>query len=618
MAGQSMITLNIDGKVVEARQGQTILEAARGAGIYIPSLCYYPGLKPLPQVMPDQACQLCVVEANGTIVLSCMSTASEGMMVSTDTPAVRELRRRHMAAILRRQPADICLGERDCELQRAIDYVGPEEIPVHVSRALPTSEDNPFFSRDSSFCILCHRCLRVCDEIRGNGVIEIAFPCYKACPAGIDVPRYIRLIAGGRPSQALAVIREKVPFPAVLGRVCAAPCQEECRRGQDVDKALQIRMLKRFAADNGDDSWKQRAKFLPPTGKSVAVVGAGPAGLTCAYYLAKLGHKVTIFEALPEPGGMMRVGIPEYRLPRSILRDEIREIEASGVEIRLNTRVESWDYLFDQGYQAVFLAIGAHEEMKLGVEGENLPGVIGCVDFLRRFNLGEKLEIGNRVGVIGGGNVAVDSARAALRLGARRVTIFYRRTKNEMPAQWEEVEQALEEGAEIIFLRAPSRILRKDDRLRLELIRMELGEPDASGRCRPVPVKGTEFATELDTLIAAIGERPEVPAGFQAELGRGNVLKVNEDLGVGREGVFAGGDCVTGPALVINAIAAGRKAAQSIDRYLGGKGDIREHLVPAEEATAWLEDPTRPERLATLSHLPPEVRVNSLSRSSRA
>jgi formate dehydrogenase alpha subunit len=377
-------------------------------------------------------------------------------------------------------------------------------------------------------------------------------------------------------------------------------------------------MLKRFAADNGDDSWKKQARFLPLIGKRVAVVGAGPAGLTCAYYLAKLGHKVTVLEALPEPGGMMRVGIPEYRLPRDILRGEIQEIEKAGVEIRLNTRVESLDSLFKQGYRAIFLAIGAHKEMKLGVEGEDVPGVIGCVEFLRRFNLGEKVKVGDRVGVIGGGNVAVDSARAALRLGAKRVTIFYRRTKSEMPAQSEEVEQALEEGVEVIFLVAPSKILRKKDDLKLELMRMELGEPDSSGRRRPVPVKGSEFIAGLDTLIAAIGEQPDVPSGFEVEIGRGNVVKANADLATSREGVFAGGDCETGPALVINAIAAGRKAAQTIDRYLGGEGDITEHLVPAEEATEWLEEVPVGERLAAISHLAPRTRIESLSEVEQA
>ena len=349
MAEEGIITLNIDGEDIKAKRGQTILEAARSSGIYIPNLCYYPGLKPLPQVIPDEACQLCIAEANGNIVLSCVTPVSERMVVKTRTPKVQELQQKKLLVILARQPAGICLEKRNCELQKAIDYIGLKEIPVHVPRSLATLADNPFFARDSSFCILCHRCLRVCDEIRGLGVIETAFPCQVACPAGIDIPRYIRLIAKGRPSTALAVIREKVPFPAVLGRVCAAPCQEECRRGQDVDKALHIRILKRFASDNGDDSWKKQAKALPATGKSIAVVGAGPAGLTCAYYLAKLGHKVTVFEALPEPGGMMRVGIPEYRLPRNILRDEIREIEMTGVEIRVNTRLDFLDSLFEQG-----------------------------------------------------------------------------------------------------------------------------------------------------------------------------------------------------------------------------------------------------------------------------
>ena len=212
---------------------------------------------------------------------------------------------------------------------------------------------------------MCERCIRVCDDIRHAKVIEPAYPCYRACPAGIDIPRYIRLIARGRSSAALGVIREKVPFPGVLGRVCVHPCESACQRGLEVDKPLQIRMLKRFAADNSNDSWKERSRRLPPSGKRVAVVGSGPAGLTAAFYLAKLGHKVTVFEALPKPGGMMLVGIPGYRLPREVLYNEIEEIKNVGVDIKLNTRIDSVELLLEQGHDAVFLGLGAHDEIRV-------------------------------------------------------------------------------------------------------------------------------------------------------------------------------------------------------------------------------------------------------------
>jgi NADPH-dependent glutamate synthase beta subunit-like oxidoreductase len=335
--------------------------------------------------------------------------------------------------------------------------------------------------------------------------------------------------------------------------------------------------------------------------------------LTAAFYLAKQGHKVTVFEALPEPGGMMRVGIPEYRLPRNILGGEIEDIKSFGVEIKLNTKVESLDSLFNQGYNAIFLGLGAHRGMSLGVDGENLPGVIESAEFLRRGNLGEKIKVGNRVGVVGGGNVAIDSARVSLRLGAKKVTIIYRRTRAEMPANPEEVDAALQEDIEIIYLAAPSKVTRENDVLKLECIRMELGEPDASGRRRPVPVKGSEFVIELDTLIAAIGQRTQIPEGFKIEAGKGDVVKANANTQTSRQGVFAGGDCVSGPATVIEAIAAGRKAAEAIDRYLGGKGDIAESLVAPEEATSFTEENFPAEKLAVFSHLPPQERVKNFN-----
>jgi NADPH-dependent glutamate synthase beta subunit-like oxidoreductase len=413
----------------------------------------------------------------------------------------------------------------------------------------------------------------------------------------VDAPRYIRFIAEGKFAEAVAVIREKIPFPSVCGYVCVHPCEAKCRRGL-LDEAIAIRVLKRFAAEHDTGLWKVNSKVAPATGKRVAIVGSGPAGLTAAYYLAKLGHSVTVFEALPEPGGMMRVGIPDYRLPKDILRAEIKEIEDIGVEIRTNTPVNSLDELFEQGYNAVFLAIGAHQGIEIGVKGEDSPRVMECVSFLRDVSLGKKVKLGDRVAVIGGGNAAIDSARTALRLGAKEVTIVYRRTRSEMPASAEEIDGAIAEGVEVHFLAAPSRIISQNGRLELECLRMRLGEVDASGRRRPEPIEGSEFVLSFDTIIAAIGQRPEIPAPFNLTPGRGNTIQVAPDILVtSREGVFAGGDAVTGPASVIEAIAHGRQAVISIDKYLGGKGEIDETLAPPEEVLAPLEEPVEGRRI---------------------
>ena len=440
----------------------------------------------------------------------------------------------------------------------------------------------------------------------------VSAPCSHICPAGIDVPRYIRFIAAGKPAEALAVIREKIPFPAVCGLVCFHPCEAKCRRGQ-LDEAIAIRMLKRYAAAHDNGEWKQNIKLAPDTGKKVAVIGSGPAGLTAAYYLARLGHSITVFEALPEAGGMMRAGIPDYRLPKDILRAEIKEIEDIGVEIRTNSKVASIDGLFKDGYDAIFLGLGAHQGIKIGVEGENNSRVIECVEFLREVSLGNKVELGNRVGVIGGGNAAIDSARTALRLGAKEVAIVYRRTQAEMPANLEEVEEALAEGVQICFLAAPSRIISGDNRLELECIRMELGAMDASGRRRPEPIKGSEFTMNFDTIIAAIGQQAEVPYQFGLPIGRGNVIEVDPDtLATNREGVFAGGDVVSGPASVIEAIAAGRQGAISIDKCLGGAGVIDEVLVPPEEVVTPLGE-AEEKRRVKMPDLPLEERIGGFS-----
>ncbi|MCJ7742977.1 MAG: NADH-quinone oxidoreductase subunit NuoF [Dehalococcoidales bacterium] len=407
-------------------------------------------------------------------------------------------------------------------------------------------------------------------------------PCQNACPAGIDVPRYIRAIGRGQFGEAVAVIREKVPFPAVLGYVCVHFCEAKCRRGQ-LEEAITIKELKRFAADHDTGEWKGNLKIAPPTGKRAAVVGSGPAGLTVAYYLARLGHDVMVFEALPVAGGMMRVGIPSYRLPVAVLEKEIREIENIGVKIRTNSRVESLDELFEQGYDAIFVSVGAHRGTSMRTDGENAPGVVDGVDFLREVSLGKKVNVGNRVLVVGGGNVAIDAARTALRLGAKEVTIVYRRTRAEMPASEEEIEEALEEGVKIVYLANPTKVMSQNGRLKVEFIRMELGKVDESGRRRPVPIKGSEFIGEYDLMVKAIGQESVVPDKFGLEVERGGRIKINpETLATSRAGVFAGGDVVSGPASVIEAIAGGRQAAIAMDKYLGGKGKIDEVLTPPE------------------------------------
>ncbi|MEE9583153.1 MAG: FAD-dependent oxidoreductase [Dehalococcoidales bacterium] len=469
-------------------------------------------------------------------------------------------------------------------------------------------------------CIGCYTCARSCP----HGCIEIITsekgtkglipaPCSQACPAHVDAPRYIRLIAEGKPGEAVAVNREKIPFPSVCAYICAHPCEAACSRGQ-IDEPIAIRMLKRFAVDNDTGLWRKRSKTSPPSGKRVAVIGSGPAGLTAAYYLAKLsGHSVTVFEALPEPGGMMRVGIPSYRLPRNILDAEIKEIENVGVRIKTNTKVDSPQSLLGQGFNAVFVATGAHQTTGLGVTGEDDPRVLGGTDFLREANLGKEIKLGNRVAVIGGGNTAMDSARTALRLGAKEVTVVYRRTRAEMPASSEEIEAVTEEGVKFLFLAAPSQIISLDGELELECLRMKLGAEDLSGRRRPEPIAGSEFSLSLDNIIAAIGQRPVVPASFNLATGRGDKIQVDPDtLTTDNKAIFAGGDAVSGPATVIEAIAAGRQAAISIDKYLGGSGLIEETLTPPEQISDRPGGPKegwRP-KIAAISH---EKRLSSFS-----
>lgn len=413
-------------------------------------------------------------------------------------------------------------------------------------------------------------------------------PCMLACPAGIDVPRYIRHISQGEFDQSLAVIRESIPFPSVCGYVCTHACETQCRSNM-ISSPIAIRALKRFVAEGRRPTRGNQAKS---TGKKVAVVGAGPAGLTTAYHLARLGHSVTVLEASAHPGGMMYWGIPEYRLPKAVLKAEVGAIKDTGVDIKTNSPIKSLSEL--KGYDAIFVATGSQQGIKLGVKEEDISQVRDALSLLKEVNAGRKINLSGTICVVGGGNVAIDVARTALRLGADKVKLIYRRSRAEMRASPEEIDGATDEEVEILYQAVPSHIARRNGKVTLTCLRTKLGEQDESGRRKPITVKGSDFSLDCDEVIYAIGQIPEILNGFGATALKGGFLKVNEDtMATINEGVFAGGDVVTGPASIIEAIAAGKKAASAIDKYLGGSGNVSEKLAPPEgEVKAFVPDLT--------------------------
>ncbi|HEX8926713.1 MAG TPA: FAD-dependent oxidoreductase, partial [Terriglobales bacterium] len=471
-----MIKLKIDNKEIETKPGSSVLDAALNAGIYIPHLCDHPDLR------PAGACRLCLVEINGVdgYPASCHTPVSEGMEVQTKTPKLAELRRWAMELLLSDHPEECstCTKYLNCELQSLKQYLGTSEhLTVRRRKKyIPQDTSHPLFNYDFERCVNCGRCVRACNELRGAEVLtfvkrgeensagiavgtsweeagcrfcgacvevcptgaimdkpelvqgkkrrEALVPCRANCPAEIDTARYVRFVSEGKCAEAAAVIREKVPLPLVLGYICSHPCESVCRRTL-VNDPISLRNLKRFAVENDkQEIWKKNARHESPTGKRVAVVGSGPAGLTAAYYLAKLGHEVVIFEALPEPGGMLRYGIPEYRLPRGVIAHEVEEVCNVGVEIRTNTLVESLsDLMDDEDFDAVVVAVGAHKGNKLPIPGKDLPGVFDAISFLRNVNLGTPDKLGKQLTIIGGGNVAFDCARVARRLGVPEIHV---------------------------------------------------------------------------------------------------------------------------------------------------------------------------------------------------
>jgi NADPH-dependent glutamate synthase beta subunit-like oxidoreductase/NAD-dependent dihydropyrimidine dehydrogenase PreA subunit len=454
---------------------------------------------------------------------------------------------------------------------------------------------------DLKKCTSCNDCVQVCPVLLPNEfnegldqrraiycpypqAVPNAFlvtkrgtsPCKNTCPAETSAQGYVALIQAGRYPEALQVIKEYNPFPASVGRVCNHPCEDHCNRAK-LDSPLAICALKRFVADwvyehreelpKKQETLLHEEKAERPKGK-VAIVGSGPAGLSCAHHLARMGYRTTIFEALPVAGGMMRVGIPAYRLPRDVLQREIDDILSLGVELKLNTPIRDINRLFDEGYSAIFMTIGAHEPQRLGIPGEEAAGVFHGVPFLQQVSLVEKTgtaegfetptlpRIGRRTIVIGGGNTSVDASRTALRLGAEEVVMVYRRSRDEMPANSWEIEDAEKEGVKLQLLTAPIEVLTEDGSVSgVRCIRMELGEPDASGRRRPIPIQGSEFVVPADTMIAAVAQAPEI-----SFLDESHGLKItpqgtfevdSRTLAANRPGVFAGGDAARGPGMLI-------------------------------------------------------------------
>ncbi|HSN44440.1 MAG TPA: NAD(P)-binding protein, partial [Propionibacteriaceae bacterium] len=505
------VSITVDGHAIHVREGLTILTALQQAGHPVPSLCHDLRLE-----RANGNCGMCLVEvgAERRDVKSCITPVSPGLEVHTRSTALDSYRKVRLEQLL-------CDHNADCEP-----------------------------------------------------------PCQQRCPAQIDIQRYLALVTDGNFEAAVRVMKDRNPFPSVCGRVCPHPCEAQCRRGL-LDEPVAINSVKRFAADwdlNREHPWIPTVG--ESTGKRLAIVGAGPAGLSAAFFAAQAGHQVTVFERQPKPGGMMRYGIPEYRLPKATLDAEIGVIEAMGVRIACGKSLGTHLRLEDlqEDFDAVYLAIGSWTPTPLHLEGENSDGVVTGIRYLEQVAKNIDPPTGDRVVVIGGGNTAIDCARTALRRGASRVTLLYRRTRDEMPAEPHEVDDAAAEGVELMLLASPSAIVRTPDGLLLRCLRMELGEPDRSGRRRPIPIDGSDFELPATLVIGAIGQSTntqflynDLPVGLNKW---GDIQVDGTTMQTSEPKIFAGGDCSTGPATVIEAVAAGRQAARAMDQFVT-KGYVR-------------------------------------------
>ncbi|MBR0337925.1 MAG: FAD-dependent oxidoreductase [Ruminococcus sp.] len=538
-----MVNLTINGKAVQAPEGSTILEAARLADIYIPTLCYDEAVEVYG------ACGLCVVEAQGIpkLLRSCSAKVSEGMVVNTESERVVQSRKIAMELLMSAHDGD---------------------------------------------CVA---------------------PCQLNCPAKTDCQGYVGLIANGEYDAAIKLIKNKIPLPASIGRVCPHPCEKACRR-KNVEEPINIAQLKAFAADMDLKSDSYVPECKPASGKTVAVIGGGPAGLTAAYYLTIMGHSVTVYDMMDKMGGMLRYGIPQYRLPKEVLDKEIAIIEKAGVKLVNNVKLGK-DFTIKslkEQNDAVIVAVGAWKSSSMRTPGEDLEGVYGGIDFLRAVIKGNAPEIGEKVAICGGGNTAMDACRTAVRLGAKEVYVIYRRTRNEMPADKLEIDEAEEEGVTYKFLTNPLSFNGENGKLKsVTLQLMELGEPDASGRRKPVPIEGKTEEIELDSVILAIGQKLVAEDVSELTLNnRGNIEADPDFFTTDIEGVFAIGDATNrGASIAIEAIGEADRCARAVDAFLNGQAlDTRvPYISKRDESTIDYSDREQKSRLNP-KVLAPEVR----------
>lgn len=630
------VNLKIDGYLIEAKEGQNLLQAALDAGIYIPHLCYHPDLTPYGN------CKLCAVEIEGVpnIVQACETIVKDGMNVNTKTESVKKLRMTALELILASHPKDCtsCDKYLNCELQALMQYMGVahsrlREIEKENTRIVKS--DN-MIKREMQRCIQCGRCVRACEELRGVGVLNFnkkngetyiytkddkplidtdcrfcgacvevcptgalqdvkgifakdaprnlaLVPCKNNCPAHTDIPMYVRLVGEGRYSDAVSVIREKLTFPHSLGYVCTHACELGCKRTH-LNEPISIREIKRFAVENDKEHlWKKRITINKPNGKKVAIIGGGPAGMTAAYYLAKKGYETEVYERHGRPGGMLSYGIPKYRLPQDVVDREIEILKEIGIKVYTNSNIKSINELQDKNYDAILIATGATRGKRPVEYNKQWKNAYDAVDFCRMACEGTLPKLGNTVTVYGGGNVGFDCARIAKKSGVDTVRIVCMESHNSMLADPEEINSALEEKIEILNSKIIADVNEDFNNVNSVLLKSIKSFKFTEKGLELDIEEGAEIELTTDTIIFATGQQPELDESFGIELVRKSFAKVDDKMKTSRDNVFAAGDVIYGTKSVVDAIASGRQAAMNIDKYLGGDGNIEDVLFEREK-----------------------------------